>query len=77
MSSVYMYACSLISDSASPWTVDHQAALSMEVSRQEFWSGLPFPTPGNLPHPGMEPTYPASLESPALAGAFYATWKAP
>ena len=73
MSSVYMCACSVISDSAPPWTVDHQAALTMEVSRQEFWSGLPFPTPGNLPHHRMEPAYPASLESPAFAGAFYAT----
>ena len=50
-----------------PWTID-QAPLSMESSRQESWSGLPFPTPGDLPHPGMEP---ASLASPALAGGFF------
>ena len=49
---------------ATPWTVAHQAPLSMGFSRQEYWSGLPFPTPGDLPHPGIEPT---SLESPALA----------
>ena len=36
----------------------HQAPLSMEFSRQEYWSGLPFPSPGELPDPGMEPTPP-------------------
>ena len=39
---------------ATPWTVAHQAPLSMELSRQEYWSGLLFPSPGNLPHPGTE-----------------------
>ena len=38
-----------------PWTVAHQAPLSMEFSRKEYWSGLPFPFPGNLPDPGIEP----------------------
>ena len=38
-----------------PWTVAHQAPLSMESSRQEYWSGLPFPSPGDLPNPGTEP----------------------
>ena len=38
-----------------PWTVAHQAPLSMGFSRQEYWSGLPFPSPGHLPDPGMEP----------------------
>ena len=37
-----------------PWTVAHQAPLSMEYSRQEYWSGLPFPSPGDLPHPGIK-----------------------
>ena len=37
-----------------PWTVAHQASLSMEYSRQEYWSGLPFPSPGDLPHPGIK-----------------------
>ena len=37
------------------WTVAHQAPLSMELSRQEYWSGLPFPFPGDLPDPGIEP----------------------
>ena len=48
-----------------PWTVTHQALLSMEFSRQQSWRGLPFPTPGDLPDPGIEPE---SLASPALAG---------
>ena len=54
------------------WTVAHQAPLSMEFSRQESWSGLPFPTPGDLPDPGTEPM---SLASPALAGQFFTTWE--
>ena len=53
-----------------PWTVAHQAPLSMGFSRQGYWSGLPFPPPGNLPHAGIKP---ASLESPALAGRFFTT----
>ena len=44
-----------------PWTVAHHAPLSMGFSRQEYWSGLPFPSPGDLPNPGTEP------KSPALA----------
>ena len=40
---------------ATSWTVAHQAPLSMGFSRQEYWSGLPFPSPGDLPNPGMEP----------------------
>ena len=46
-----------------PWTVAHQAPLSMEFPRQEYWSGLPFPPPGDLPDPGIEPR---SLMSPVL-----------
>ena len=42
-----------------PWTVACQAPLSMGFLRQEYWSGLPFPPPGDLPHPGMEPASPA------------------
>ena len=41
------------------WTIVCQAPLSMEFSRQEYWSGLPFPSPGDLPDPGMEPRSPA------------------
>jgi len=59
-----------------PWIVVHQASPSMGFSRQEYWSGLPFPLPGNLPDPGMESRSPAP---PALAGRFFttsATWEA-
>ena len=48
-----------------PWTVPHQARQSMEFSRQEYWSGLPFPSPGDLPNPGIEPGSPA-LQADAL-----------
>ena len=44
---------------ATPWTVTHQAPPSMGFSRQEYWSGLPFPSPGDLPNPGIEPRSPA------------------
>ena len=54
------------------WTVTHQAPLSMGFPRQEYWSGLLFPPPGNLPDPGNEPM---SLQSPVLAGMFF-TWEA-
>ena len=54
-----------------PWTVAHLAPLSMGFSRQEYWSGLPFPTPGYLPSdPGMGPASPAS---PNVAGGFFTT----
>ena len=53
-----------------PWIVTCQASLSMEFSRQEYWSALPFSTPGDLPDPGVEPM---SLASPALAGGFFTT----
>ena len=49
------------------WTVACQAPLSMGFSRQEYWSGLPFPFPGDLSHPEIEP------KSPALAGGFFTT----
>ena len=59
-----------------PRTAAHQAPLSMGFSRQEYWSGLSCPPPGDLPDPGVEP---ASLMSPALAGGFFTTsttWEA-
>ena len=62
---------------AIPWTVAHQAPLSMGFSRPEHCSGLPSPPPGDLPHLGIKPK---SLMSPALAGRFFttsATWEAP
>ena len=43
---------------ATPWTVAHQAPLSMGFSRQEYWSGLPFPSPGDLPDPGIKQCLP-------------------
>ena len=58
------------------WTIACQASLFMRFSRQEYWSGLPGPPPGDLPEPGIEPE---SLVSPALAGGFFttrATWEA-
>ena len=50
---------------ATPWTVAYQASPSRGFSRQEYWSGLPFPSPGDLPNPGIEPKSPA-LEADAL-----------
>ena len=58
---------SLVQLFETPWTVAHQVPLPMEFSRQEYWSGLPFPTPGDPPDPGIKPT------SPALAGRFFTT----
>ena len=52
---------------ATSWTITHQAPLSMGFPRQEYWSGLPFPSPGDLPDPGIEPA------SPALADGFFTT----
>ena len=62
--------------SATLWTIDHQAPLSMGFSRQEYWSGVPCPPPEDLPYPGIKST---SLTSPALAGGFFSTsttWEA-
>ena len=53
-----------------PWTIDHEVSLSLGFSKQEYWSGLPFPSPRDLPHPGIKPT---SLTSPVLAGGFFTT----
>ena len=50
------------------WTVVHQAPPSMGFSRQEYWSGLPFPSPGDLPNPGIEPRSP-TLQADALTSA--------
>ena len=75
-----MCGCSVVSvasDSVTPWTVAHQGLLSMGFSRQEYWSELPYPPPGDLPDPGIEPV---SLMSPALVGGFFITsanWEAP
>ena len=55
---------------ATPWTAAFQVPLSVGFSRQGYWSGLPFPSPGDLPDPGIEPT---GFLSPALAGGFFTT----
>ena len=65
---------------AAPWTVAHKAPLSMEFSRQEYWSGLPLSTPGALPDPRIKPTSLVFLVSTMLAGRFFnisATWEGP
>ena len=62
----------VMSNSSTPWPVAHQAPLSMEFFRQEYWSELPFPSPGNLHDPGIKP------RSPAWQGGFLTTkppWK--
>ena len=62
---IVLFRREVMSDSfATPWTVVRQAPLSMEFPRQEYWSGWPFPSPGDLSNLGIEPT------SPALAGIF-------
>ena len=61
---------------ATLWTITHQVSLCMEFSRQEYWSGLPCPSPQDLPNSGIEPV---SLPSPAVADGFFtisATWEA-
>ena len=52
---------------ATPWTIAYQAPPSMGFSRQECWSGLPFPSPGDLPNPGIEPRSPALQEDTLLS----------
>ena len=64
-------ACSVVSDSVTPWIVAQQAPLFMEFSRQEYWIRLPFPSPGDLPNPGIKRL---SLASLALAGGFFTSW---
>ena len=63
---------SLVQLFETPWTVACQAPLSMGFSRQEYWSGLPCPLPGDLPNPGIEPV---SLMSPALADRPSSKWR--
>ena len=50
----YDVLCSVMSDSVTPWTIARQAPLSMGFPRQEYWSGLPFPSPGDIPDLGTE-----------------------
>ena len=62
-----LFSHEVMSNPATPWTVASQVPLSTEFPRQEYWSGLPFPSPGELPDPGIEQM------SPALAGIFFTT----
>ena len=62
---VLLLSCSVVPNSVTLWTVAFQAHLSMGFPRQEYWSGVPFPTAGDLPNPGIKPV---SLMSLALAG---------
>ena len=58
--SLCMLRCSVMSDSfVAPWTIASQVPLSIGFPRQEYWSGLPFPSPGDVPNAGIEPTSPA------------------
>ena len=61
---------SFVQLSATPWIAASQASLSIEFPRQEYWSKLPFPSPEDLPDPGIKPT---RLTSPALAAGFFTT----
>ena len=63
-----MLSPSVVSDSVTPWTVARQAPLSMRFPRQEYWNGLPFPSPGDLPHRELDLVSPAS---PILAGGLF------
>ena len=74
MGYVYAKLLSRVQLYATPWTVAFQAPLSMGLSRQEYWSGLPCPPPGDLPNPGIERV---SLISPALTGGLYETLRKP
>jgi len=68
MNLLLLFSCEVTSDSfATPWTLGCQAPLSKGFSRQEYGSGLPCPSPGDLPDPGIK------NESPALAGGFFTT----
>ena len=67
---MHVFVLSPVQLFVTPWTAAHQALVSMEFSKQEYWSGLPFPPPGDLPNPGIEPV---SLASAALAGRFFTT----
>ena len=64
-----MLSSSVVSNSVNPWTIAHQSLLSVGFSRQEYWNGLPFPPPGDLPNPGIKPAF------LAFAGGLFTTMK--
>ena len=67
---MYAQSLSCVRLFATPWTTAGQAPLSMKFSKQEYWSGLPFPTPGDCPNPGVKLASPGFL---ALAGGIFTT----
>ena len=67
LGNICVYELSRVQLFVTPWAVTCQATLSVEFSRQEYWNGLPFPSSGDIPSPGIEPA------SPALAGGFFTT----
>ena len=75
--SCFSYVWLYVTIELTPWTIAHKVPLSIGFSKQEYWSGLPFPSPGNLPDSGIKPV---SLMSPALTGRYLitsTTWKDP
>ena len=70
---VVVYSLSRVQLFVTPWTEAHQAPPSMGFSRQEYWSGLPFPSPGGLPNPGIETRSP-TLEADALTSGSSLLW---
>ena len=70
--SLCVHACIVTQSCPTPWTVARQAPLSLGFSRQEYWSGLPSPPPGNLPYSEINPKSPRS-PALALAGRFFTT----
>ena len=73
----FVLSCSIVSDSATPWTIARQAPLPWGFSRPEYWSGLPCPPPGDLPNPGVNPRSPALQAGSLLSeppGKPWALW---
>ena len=68
--SAQLLSCSVMLDSVTPWTGAHQVPLSMKFSGQEYWSGLSFPPPRDLPDPGFKL---ATTPSPTLSGKYFTT----
>ena len=73
---IYVYLCvcaQLCPNLWTLWTIGHQAPLSMGFPRQEYWSGLPCPSPGDFPHSGIKDPHTTSLAAPTLASRFFIT----
>ena len=63
---ILLISCEVMSDSFTPWTITYQTPLSMGFSRQEYWRGLPFPSPGDLPNQGSNLCLPGLLQADSL-----------